>query len=144
MYNLKQGRGTFESLPDGRYTLKVDGVAVSAHEKEGKAGHRFEVTFSIIDGEFKGRKVWDNIYLPWVTWKMATLLEAGESPEATDENATPESIAAALTGLEVSAYLTTTLGTNQKPRTNVSDYKTVSMPTDTVEDNSGLDFTRLK
>jgi hypothetical protein len=144
MYNLKQGKSSFEPIPDGRYLLKVDGVSVSPHTKDNKDGHRFEVTFTVIDGEFKGRKVWDNIYLPWVTWKMYTLLEAGESPEASDENATPESIAAALTGLEVSAYLTTVMGTNDKPRTNVSEYKNKNVAAELASDGDGMNFDRLK
>jgi len=143
MYNLKQGKSSFEPISDGRYLLKVDAVKVDPHQKDGKDGHRFEITFTITDGDFKGRKVWDNIYMPWVTWKMYALLEAGESTEMNNESATPETLCAALTGLEVSGYLSTTNGDNGKPRTNVSDYKNKNVVVDIVEDD-GLDFTRLK
>jgi hypothetical protein len=136
MYNLKQGRTNFEPIPDGRYSLKIDSVSVTPHTKGEQDGHRFEVAFTITDGDHKGRKVWDNIYLPWVTWKMCALLEAGGAP-TDDENATPESIIAALTGLEVSAYIVTTTGSNDKPRSNLSDYTAISK-------TSELNFERLR
>ena len=126
MYNLKEGASSFETPEDGRYLLKVEAVEVKPHEKEGKAGHAFDITFVSADGKFKGR-VWEHIYLPWVTWKMKALLEAGGSKEAENENATPTSIAAALQGLEVSAYIWSELGTNKKMRTNVKEYKPASV-----------------
>ena len=136
MYNIKSGKSNgFDPIPDGRYTLKIDGVNVTPHTKDNEDGHRFELTFLVIDDSLKGRKVWDNIYLPWVTWKMYALLEAGASPLVSSENVSPEMIAAALQGLEVSGYLTTTVN-NGKTRTNVSDYTP-------VEGVAGLDLRRL-
>jgi hypothetical protein len=121
MYNLKDRGTSFEAPKDGRYLLKIENVEVKPHTKDGKDGHDFGITFVSVDGKFKG-KVWDHIYLPWANWKMATLLDAGGSKEGQNENATPTSIATALHGLEVSASLETTTGTNGKPRTNVGGY----------------------
>ena len=145
MYNLKQAKSGFDTIPDDRYTLKIDGVTVTPHKKDATEGHRFEVTFTIADGDFKGRKCWDNVYLPWATWKMYALLEAGGSPEIGDESATPEKIATALEGLGViSAYLATEMGTNGKPRTNVTDYKSVSAMGTVDATPDMVDFDRLK
>jgi hypothetical protein len=139
MYNLKEKNTGFESPEDGRYLLKVESVEVKPHEKNGKNGHDFGITFVSADGKFKGR-VWDHIYLPWATWKMAALLDAAGSTEAGNENATPETIASALQGLKVSGYLETSAGTNGKLRTNVKEYKSLethaSVQTNDYEESS--------
>lgn len=137
MYNLKAGKSSgFEPLPEGRYSLKVDNVNVTPHTKNNEDGHRFEITFLVMDGPNKGRKVWDNVYLPGATWKMYSILEAGGSSLVSSENVTPESIAIGLQGLEVSAYLTTATGNNGKPRTDVSNYASLA-------GNGDVDISRL-
>lgn len=145
MYKLKEASKGFDPVPENRYVLTVENVSVSDHIKDETKGHRFEVTFHIKDGKLAGRKVWDNLYLPWSNWKMFALLEAGGSDEANSNNATPESIAAALHGLEVSAFLKTTKSTTGKDRTEVSDYKSLTEVEGLATgEDSGLDFTSLE
>lgn len=143
-YNLKQAKSGFDALPEDRYVLKIDGVNVTPHKKNEEDGHRFEITFTIAEGPHKGRKAWENIYTPGALWKMYQLLEAGGSTVINEEKITPEKIATALTGLMVSAYLATEMGTNGKPRTNVSEYKSINEAAGPVEVPDMVDFDRLK
>lgn len=126
-YNLKATKKSFDPIPTDRYTLKIESTKVEDHEKNGEMGEKVEITYRIVGGDFDNRKVWDYLYLPWVAWKARTILEAvGKLDVADSEDVTAQSIADALVGGEVSAFLETELGTNGNPRTNVKEYKSVA------------------
>ena len=58
----------FVPVPDGEYKMRV----VECVEKKSKAGNdMFKLTLEIIDGEFTGRKVWDNlVIMPSTMWRV--------------------------------------------------------------------------
>jgi hypothetical protein len=124
-YNLKATKKAFDPIPDDRYTLKVETTKVEPHEKNGVTGEKIEITYRICGGEFENRKVWDYVYLPGALWKARAILEAGENLLAESEDVTADVIASALMGLQVSAFLETTLGENGNLRTNVKEYKPI-------------------
>ena len=50
----------FEPIPAGVYVAQITDSEI----KESKAGHEYlALTFEVLDGEFKGRKLWDNLNL---------------------------------------------------------------------------------
>lgn len=51
----------FSPIPVGEYVVQITDSDVKP-TKSGN-GHRLELTFEVIDGEFKGRKVWANLNL---------------------------------------------------------------------------------
>lgn len=143
-YDLTQsGKGNFPTIPDGRYVLKAESVEVEPHiDKKKNEGHRFSIKYSIVGGDYDGRKVWDNIYTPSFIWKMRTLLEVGGSPEINNKTATAESIAAAIPGLVVTAMIKNGTTQNNNPRTDVTDYASQDAPTGTLEDPNMPAFLR--
>ena len=52
------GGGNYPPLPDGQYKAFIKKV----EEKQGSKGMYFSVEWVLTDGEFKGRKVWDNLF----------------------------------------------------------------------------------
>ena len=52
---------SFELLPDGTYEAEVTAAEIKSNDK---GDQRLNVTFTIADGEHKGRKVWDS---PWLS-----------------------------------------------------------------------------
>ena len=125
-YNLKATKKSFDPINTDRYVLKVESTKVDAHTKDGVVGHKIEVVFRVVDGEFENRKVWDYIYLPWTAWKARTILEASGSTLADSENITADGIAAALLGAEVTAWVESTKSEEGKDRTNLKEYKPVA------------------
>lgn len=51
----------FSPIPVGEYVVQITDSDVKP-TKSGN-GHRLELTFEVIDGEFKGRKIWANLNL---------------------------------------------------------------------------------
>jgi hypothetical protein len=124
-YNLAETKKAFDPITADRYNLKVESAEVSPHTKDGVDGHKIEVIFRVVGGEFEKRKVWDYIYLPWTAWKARTILEAAGSKLADSDNITADGIAAALLGGEVTAWIESTKTDDDKVRTNVKEYKPV-------------------
>jgi hypothetical protein len=126
-YNLKATKKSFDPIATDRYTLLVETTEVTPHSKDGTDGHKIAVVFRVVGGEFENRKVWDYIYLPWTAWKARTILEAGGSTLADSENITADGIAAALLGVQVSAWVESSKNDEGKDRTNLKEYKPVSV-----------------
>lgn len=51
----------FEAIPAGKYNAVIIETEMKATKAEN--GHYLELTFEIIDGEYKGRKVWSRLNL---------------------------------------------------------------------------------
>ena len=128
-YNLKATKKAYDPIADDRYTLKVEATEVEPYSKNNIDGHKISVTYRVIGGEFDGRKVWDNIYLPAAAWKARMILEKGGSDLFSSEDITAQSIADALIGLEVSAYLENSKTDAGTDRTNVKEYQSVTVTT---------------
>ena len=125
-YNLKATKKSFDPIATDRYTLKVESTNVEPHTtKSGEVGEKIEVIFRVVGGEFENRKVWEYIYTPATLWKARTILEAGGSTLSESENITADGIAAALLGIEVSAWIESTKTDDDKIRTNLKEYKPV-------------------
>lgn len=53
--------GDFSPLPEGNYTAAV--VESEMKENSAKTGEYLSLTFEILDGEYKGRRLWANLNL---------------------------------------------------------------------------------
>ena len=62
-FNKTPSNGPYGPLPDGEYPMTVTEVKVSTNEFTGD--ERWKLTLEVSEGEFKGRRVWDN-----VTWTL--------------------------------------------------------------------------
>jgi hypothetical protein len=65
---------SFEAIPDGKYVATIEKV----EEKTSQAGNQMlNVTFAIADGEYAGRKIFDNYVLtPKSLWRLKQLLSS--------------------------------------------------------------------
>ena len=61
-------------IPEGRYPARIDKV----EERTSSAGNEYwNVEFTIIDGEYEGRKLWGVFMLsPQALWKLRALAQA--------------------------------------------------------------------
>jgi len=125
-YNLNEQKNDFAPIPEGRYTLRAESVEVTPHEKNNEKGEKIAVTYVITEGPYKNRKVWDNVFTPWALWKARAILDAGGSPVANSKNVSAEEIAAAIKGLEVSAFIEPRKGNNDNILINVGQYRSVT------------------
>lgn len=124
-YNLQETKKAFDPLPADRYTLKIESTRVESHQKGETKGERIEITYRIVDGSFANRKVWENVYVPWALWKARGILEAGNSKAATSPDITADGIAKEMMGLEMTAYIETEIGEQDKIRTNVREHRPI-------------------
>lgn len=61
--------GNFETLPAGTYTVQLTDYGTKTAKDSGNEYVHCE--FEITDGEFAGRKIWDNIvFTPTALWKF--------------------------------------------------------------------------
>lgn len=123
-YNLKASKTGYDPLPNDRYTLYIKSTKIEPHVKNDVTGERIEIVYEVSHPDYPNRKLWDYIYLPQAPWKARTLLEAiGRLDVADSEKVTATSIAAALIGGTLSAYVTYEMGTSGKMLAKISDYK---------------------
>ena len=93
----------FDALPEGRYNLVVE----AAEQKIAKSSQRpmIEVTFRVIDGKYKNRKLWHNFSL---TEKAAiflyNFLKATGSSLIDEEDVNTKTIIEHITGRYVTAW----------------------------------------
>lgn len=89
----------FELLPRGEYPLRV----VEAEERDSQSSEYqyLNLSFEVIDGDFAGRRVWDNpSYSPKALWKLKDFLAAAGYTEE-DLSGAFEFDPADLVGVEV-------------------------------------------
>lgn len=125
-YDLTKSSNNFEPIEDGRYTLVVESAEVTPHTKGDVTGEKIAITYKITnDGDFKGRKVWENIFVPWALFRARQVLEAMGSDVANSKDVTAEGIASAMKGRTVSAWIETIVGDNGKAYANPKEHKAV-------------------
>ncbi len=57
--NTVEPQGDFEVIPPGKYPVSIDKSEVKQTKKQD--GHYLEVAMTVLDGEFRNRKLWDRI-----------------------------------------------------------------------------------
>ena len=127
-YNLKEIKNSpdasFEAIPEGRYNLEVADATAGISKSEAK-NEIINIKFKIIDGDFKGRVVWDTLTLTKASyWKIKRFLLAANST-LEDEKINPEGIAMGIIGLKVSAFLEPGNDNNGNPRSNPREYQSI-------------------
>jgi hypothetical protein len=137
-YNLRDVKGSsFDPIPEGRYNLTVDKAELTTAKDSGNP--MIKATLKILDGDFKGRLVWDNFVLTDKSlWKLKGILEAIGSNIAESVNATEQDIANALQGAKVNAWLEIRIGPNDQTSNTVKNYAKITEETVASKKNSLL------
>ena len=60
-FSIEVGNDDFEPITPGDYVALI--VASEKKETKAKTGYYLEFTFQIVEGEFKGRRIWDRLNL---------------------------------------------------------------------------------
>lgn len=74
-YNLEEVSTEFEPLPSGQYLAKIVNPDDFTLTKSQNGNDMIKVAWTITEGEYEGRKVFDNIALH-VPWKVKQYCEA--------------------------------------------------------------------
>lgn len=69
LWNETQAAGEFVPLPPGDYECDVTGAELNKSRSKGTPGYKLE--FTVRDGEFKGRKLWFDVWLTPAAAPMA-------------------------------------------------------------------------
>lgn len=124
---LGEDAGSFEALPDDRYTLLVEN-AEAVRASTGK--EMIKVTFVVTDGKFAKRKLWHN----FITEGKAVVfliqfLKAIKSPYANAEDVTAQQIANSIKGAAVSVWAEKRTTINGNETNALSKFQAVDGPT---------------
>lgn len=80
-YDLAEVKNEFEALPASTYEARVANCEYTTSKNTNKPMLKF--TWEIVDGEFAGRKLFDNVLLE-VGWKVKQYAEAAGIPSGTE------------------------------------------------------------
>lgn len=85
-YDLADVKNEFEPLPPSTYEARITECDFTQSQRTNKPMLKF--TWEIVDGEFAGRKLFDNVLLE-TSWKVKQYAEAagipnGSNPDTTD------------------------------------------------------------
>ena len=99
----KNSGGDFKPLPENRYNVKVD----KAEVKTASTGTTMIATeFVITDGDFKGRKLWNNFTLtPKAYVYLYSFLKSAGSNMISNEDVDENRVASDMVGLTASAFV---------------------------------------
>jgi len=78
-YDLKDVKDSFEPLPEGQYMCRLDKCTLT-QSSTGKPMLKME--WVVIDGEFEGRRIFDNVVIT-VDWKVKQYAELAGITEGT-------------------------------------------------------------
>jgi len=78
-YDLKDVKDSFEPLPEGQYMCRLDKCTLT-QSSTGKPMLKME--WVVIDGEFEGRRIFDNVVIT-VGWKVKQYAELAGITEGT-------------------------------------------------------------
>ena len=121
---------TFESLPEGQYTVKVESAEVAPTSK---GGQMIKVQFVVTEGKYKGRKLWNQFSIGEKSTKFLYLfLQAVNSPLIAQDNVTLEDIAASLKGAVCLTWATPSITSTGNASNNIGNFKPVATGTQTT------------
>lgn len=80
-YNLEEVKNEFEPLPPSTYEAKIADCELTNSQKTNKPMLKF--SWEIVDGEFAGRKLFDNVLIE-TTWKVKQYAEAAGIPSGSE------------------------------------------------------------
>ena len=105
--------GDFTPLPENRYNVKVE----KAEVKTASTGTKMiSAEFVVTEGEFKGRKLWNNFTLtPKAYVYLYNFLKSAGSAMISNEDIDENKVAADMPGLTASAFVETRTTTNGNP-----------------------------
>lgn len=105
--------GDFSPLPENRYNVKVEKAEV---KKASTGTTMISAEFVVIDGDFKGRKLWNNFTLtPKAYVYLYNFLKAAGSKMISNEDVDEDQVASDMVGLSASTYVETRTTTNGNP-----------------------------
>lgn len=105
--------GDFSPLPENRYNVKVEKAEV---KKASTGTTMISAEFVVIDGDFKGRKLWNNFTLtPKAYVYLYNFLKAAGSKMISNEDVDENQVASDMVGLSASTYVETRTTTNGNP-----------------------------
>ena len=114
---------SFEALPLGRYNLKVEEAELT---KASTGSDMIAVTFVVTEGDYKNRKAWNNFSLvPKAMVFVHQFLKAAGSDLIDQEDVTPNDLANAMVGMEVSAYTEPGQTPSGNPKNTLSQWRAV-------------------
>ena len=105
-FNVKKGSenssGPMEALPTGRYPIRVTDAVFGTSDNNNP---KIDVTFTVISGEYKNRKLWNTFTLTEKAFVfLGSFLKACNSDLVENEDIEGDAIAAGLIGLTCTAY----------------------------------------
>ena len=80
-YNLEDVKNEFEALPASTYEAKIIECEYTPSKSSGKP--MLKITWEVVDGEFQGRKLFDNVLIE-TTWKVKQYAEAAGIPSGAE------------------------------------------------------------
>jgi hypothetical protein len=80
-YNLEDVKNEFEALPQSTYEAKIAECEFTTSKSSGKPMLKF--TWEVLDGEFQGRKLFDNVLIE-TSWKVKQYAEAAGIPNGSE------------------------------------------------------------
>lgn len=126
--DVKNTPQTFEPIPEGRYSLEIEGAE---KKKSAKGKNMISVTFKISGDKFKGRKIWSNFVLDPsengklvgkdLFFKLCTKTGKKEILGLIngDKDFSEEQLCLELTGCHISGYITVVHPENSPPKNEV-------------------------
>tara|TARA_Y100000593_G_scaffold85663_1_gene163047 strand:- start:167 stop:577 length:411 start_codon:yes stop_codon:yes gene_type:complete len=116
--------GDFTPLPENRYNVKVEKAEV---KKASTGTTMISTEFVITDGDFKGRKLWNNFTLtPKAYVYLYNFLKSAGSDMISNEDVDENQVAADMVGLTASAFVEPRTTTNGNPTNVMGKFSTVT------------------
>ncbi len=105
--------GDFSPLPENRYNVKVEKAEV---KKASTGTTMISTEFVVTDGDFKGRKLWNNFTLtPKAYVYLYNFLKSAGSNMISNEDIDENQVASDMLGLTASAFVETKTTINGNP-----------------------------
>ncbi|MBC8409979.1 MAG: DUF669 domain-containing protein [Rhodobacteraceae bacterium] len=116
----KTSGGTFDPLPEGRYNVQVEEATLTTAST---GTEMIKSTFIVTEGEFKGRKLWNNFTLTQKSLVyLYNFMKAAGSTVIDQEDVDEAEVATSMKGLIVSAFVESTTTNTGNPTNKISKW----------------------
>ena len=118
-------QGSFEPLPEGRYTVLVEEAKVGVSQQ---GNDKLSLTFVVLDeGKYKGRKLWHDLSVtPKALVFVKYFLEAIQSPLANSTNAELKDLAIEAKNKKCTVFVEPGVTNNGNPKNNLKNFKPIA------------------
>tara|TARA_Y100000034_G_C6852159_1_gene386691 strand:- start:81 stop:509 length:429 start_codon:yes stop_codon:yes gene_type:complete len=116
----KSSGGTFEPLPEGRYNVRVEDSSLTTAST---GTQMISTQFVVTDGDFKGRKLWNNFTLTAKSLVyLYNFLKAAGSTLIDTEDIAEAEVATAMKGMVASAFVEPTTTNTGNPTNKIGKW----------------------